>query len=73
MEFDNGTGGDVLEEPLQAPTKVTDTERVDFVAQGAYVGQTITDGVERWHCIHGIDKRSDGATMREAIDNAIRA
>lgn len=73
MEFDNGTGGDVLEATLQEPAKVTDTERVDFIADGAFVGQEIANGVERWHCCYGIDKRSEGATMREAIDNAVRA
>lgn len=45
----------------------------DFIADGAFVGQEIDNGVERWHCCYGIDKRSEGATMREAIDNAVRA
>ena len=73
MEFDHGTGGDVVVEVLSMAPAITDTERVDFVAQGAYVGQTITDGVERWHCCYGIDQRADGNTMREAVDNALRA
>lgn len=73
MEFDNGTGGDIVVESLSVPPAITDTERVDFIAAGAFVGQEIADGVERWHCCHGIDQRAEGATMREAIDNAKRA
>ena len=72
MEFDNGTGGEVLTATLQEPPAITDTERVDFIADGAFVGQEIANGVERWHCVHSIDQRAEGTTMREAIDNAIR-
>jgi len=73
MEFDHGTGGDILTATLQGRPAITDTERVDFIAAGAFVGQEITDGVERWHCHYGIDQRAGGSSMREAIDNAIRA
>lgn len=43
------------------------TPSVDFVAAGASVVQLIESGRERWICRH-----PDGATMRDAIDNAIR-
>lgn len=71
MTFDNGTGGDVVLEELQGTPAITDTHRVDFITAGASVVQLIEDGRERWVCRHP-DGESEGSTMREALDNAIR-
>lgn len=73
MEFDHGTGGNIVTETLQGPPAITDTERIGFIAAGAFVGQEIANGVERWHCVYAIDQRAEGATLQEAIDNALRA
>lgn len=71
MRFDNGTGGDVVEERLQDPRPITDTERLDFICAGASVVQHIESGRECWYCRHP-GGESEGSTMREALDNAIR-
>ncbi len=72
MRFDNGTGGDVVVESLADPRPISDTERLDFLAAGAFVGQEIADGVARWFVVFDIDKRVDGDSLRDALDGAIR-
>lgn len=72
MRFDNGTGGDVVTVGLQYPRPITDTERLDFLAAGAFIVQEIEDGVERWRCQYGIGQFVTGASLREALDEAIR-
>ena len=70
MEFDHGTGGAIVTEMLQGPAPITDTDRLDFICAGASVVQLIEGGRERWVCRHP-DGETEGATMRDALDNAI--
>jgi hypothetical protein len=73
MEFDHGTGGDVLTQSLHELPAITDAEQVDFIAAGACVVLAVLNGVDRWRCLYDIDRVGEGGTMREAIDDAIRA
>jgi len=55
-----------------AKSKADDTARLDFIAHGASIWQAIDNGVETWTCAYALDKRVTAATMREALDRAIK-
>lgn len=55
-----------------AKAKADDTARLDFIVQGASIWQVIDNGVEAWTCAYAFDKRVTAATMREALDRAIK-
>lgn len=60
---------------ISRPEKFNDSVRLDAIANGFSVWQTINleTGTEQWYCQYAIDGIVCGDTLREALDKGMEA